>query len=154
MLRTVLVGAGVVMAGMALAQGTGPAPPLKTLMENGRVRVIEVTLGARGKVNIGGSERERAPEPLSDGALVFAPPGRASYVLTLNAGEAVWFPPASPTIENEGEHPVRAVVIELRQPAAGIRTAKAKLKAKKAKAKLKARPKAKPSKVKLKGKPK
>jgi hypothetical protein len=56
---------------------------------------------------------------LTDGALVFTPPGRTAYELTFKAGEALWIPSQETATANEGDKEVRALVVEIRgRPAA------------------------------------
>lgn len=91
----------------------------KSLLENDQIRVREIRLAP-------GSRQPAAPRPntflyaLTDGSIVFTPPGRKGYELTFKAGEALWLPSQETATANEGETEVRALVVEIRgrQPAA------------------------------------
>ena len=135
--------APILSIGPASAQGTPPGAPVppapipaapsptaeptdkpvtpdngfRVLMENDRVKMIEFHIKPRAKVNVEApANRERFLYMLTDGALVLAPPGRAPYEFALHAGETVLFPAVSPTVENDSDQPVRALMIELKQP--------------------------------------
>ena len=69
---------------------------------------------------------------LTDGALVFAPPGRTPYELTFKAGEALWLP-QSTAAANETNQEVRVLVVELKARAPSGRRGKAKAGGRKAK---------------------
>ena len=98
-----------------------PPNGMRVLMENDRVRMIEFHIKPRAKMNVEAPpNRERFLYMLTDGALVLAPPGRAPYEFALHAGETVLFPAVSPTVENDSDQPVRALMIEIKQ---GTRTA-------------------------------
>jgi hypothetical protein len=53
---------------------------------------------------------------LSDGALILAPPGKMPYEFALHAGETAVFPAVSPTVENDTDSAVRALLVEVKQP--------------------------------------
>jgi hypothetical protein len=57
---------------------------------------------------------------LTDGSIVFTPPGRKGYELTFKAGEALWLPSQETATANEGDKEVRALLVEIkgRAPAA------------------------------------
>jgi hypothetical protein len=94
-----------------------PPNGTRVLMENDRVRMIEFHIRPRAKLNVEApADRERFLYMLTDGALVLAPPGKAPYEFALHAGETVLFPAISPTVENDSDQPVRALMIELKQP--------------------------------------
>ena len=98
-----------------------PPNGMRVLMENDRVRMIEFHIKPRARMNVEAPpNRERFLYMLTDGALVLAPPGRAPYEFALHAGETVLFPAISPTVENDSDQPVRALMIEIKQ---GTRTA-------------------------------
>jgi hypothetical protein len=62
-------------------------------MENDRMRMIEIHIKARSKVNVDSpAGRDRFLYMLSDGALVLAPPGKTPYEFALHAGETAVFP--------------------------------------------------------------
>ncbi len=117
------------VATQASAQTAAPAtekpvtPPnsFRVLMENERIRMIELNISAHSKVNIETpAGRERFLYMLTDGALVLSPPGKAAYEFALHAGETALFPAVSPTVENDSDQPVRALMVELKQ---GVRVA-------------------------------
>jgi hypothetical protein len=60
--------------------------------------------------------RERFLYMLSDGALILAPPGKTPYEFALHAGETAVFPAVSPTVENDTDSAVRALMVEIKQP--------------------------------------
>jgi quercetin dioxygenase-like cupin family protein len=94
-----------------------PPDTTRILMENDRVRMIEFHIKPRSKVNVEApANRERFLYMLTDGALVLAPPGKAPYEFALHAGETVLFPAVSPTVENDSDQPVRALMVEIKQP--------------------------------------
>lgn len=100
-----------------------------SLLDNDRVRVFEVSLKPGVKV----------PSPahpahlmymLTEGTLVFSEDGKRPYEMIFKAGEAVWVP-AQARAQNESEKEVRALIVEVKQPAAKPATkAKVKRKAK------------------------
>lgn len=99
------------------AQNAPGAP--RSLLENDQIRVREITLPP-------GSKQPAVQRPntflyaLTDGAIVFTPPGRKGYELTFKAGEALWLPSQETATANEGDREVRALLVEIkgRQPAA------------------------------------
>lgn len=143
----VLSGAG----GVVWAQGASPPSEARIVMENDRVRILEITLRPKSKVNVETPpNRERFLYMLSDGALVLSPPGRKPYEFALQSGEAVLFPAVSPTVENDTDGTVRALLVELKQQqrsAAPVRSAKGKRVAKGKKARGPGRSAKKPAKT-------
>jgi hypothetical protein len=126
-------------AASVLAQDAPPAKaPGAALLENEQIRVREVRFAP-------GTKQPAAARPntffyaLTDGSLVFTPPGRKEYELTFKAGEALWLPSQETGTANEGDKEVRALVVEIkaRPPAgkAGKKGAKGKKGGKKAAAK-------------------
>jgi hypothetical protein len=97
----------------------------RVVMENDRVRMIEVHVKPRSKVNVESpAERERFLYMLTDGALVLAPPGKTPYEFALQAGETAVFPAVSPVVQNDTDQPVRALMVEIKQGSravAGVR---------------------------------
>jgi hypothetical protein len=86
-------------------------------MENERMRMIEVHIKPHSKVNVDSPlNRERFLYMLSDGALILAPPGKTPYEFALHAGETAVFPAVSPTVENDTDSAVRALMVEIKQP--------------------------------------
>jgi redox-sensitive bicupin YhaK (pirin superfamily) len=150
MLRLLIAAAAVfAIDGLVWAQGASPPSEARIVMENDRIRILEITLKPRSKVNVETpANRERFLYMLSDGALVLSPPGRKPYEFALQSGEAVLFPAVSPTVENDTDGTVRALLVELKQQqrsAAPVRSAKGKrlAKGKKARAPGKSAKKAK-----------
>ena len=94
-----------------------PPDSYRVVMENDRVRMIEIHVKPRSKVNVDSpAERERFLYMLSDGALILAPPGKTPYEFELHAGETVVFPAVSPTVANDTDSAVRALMVEVKQP--------------------------------------
>jgi hypothetical protein len=126
----------ILPASLTLAQ-TAPAGP-KSLLENEQIRVREIRMAP-------GARQPSAAHPntflyaLTDGAIVFTPPGRKGYELTFKAGEALWLPSQETATANEGDKEVRALLVEIkgRAPAAAKkgRAPKAKKGSKKGEAK-------------------
>jgi hypothetical protein len=124
MTRLALLGFGaliaVTTAATAQADPDKPVTPpdsYRVVMENDRVRMIEIHIKARSKVNVDSpAGRERFLYMLSDGALVLAPPGKTPYEFALHAGETAVFPAVSPTVENDTDSAVRALMVEIKTP--------------------------------------
>jgi hypothetical protein len=94
-----------------------PPDSYRVVMENDRVRMIEIHIKARSRVNVESpAGRERFLYMLSDGALVLAPPGKTPYEFALHAGETAVFPAVSPTVENDTDSAVRALMVEIKTP--------------------------------------
>jgi hypothetical protein len=94
-----------------------PPDSYRVVMENDRVRIIEVHIKAHSKVNVDSpAGRERFLYMLSDGALILAPPGKTPYEFALHAGETAVFPAISPVVENDTNSAVRALMVEIKQP--------------------------------------
>jgi len=107
---------------IALAQDKGkpvtPPDSYRVVMENERVRMIEININPHSKINVESQVgRERFLYMLSDGALILAPPGKAPYEFALHAGETAVFPAVSPTVENDTDSAVRALLVEMKEPA-------------------------------------
>lgn len=85
----------------------------KSLLDNEQIRVKELRLAP-------GAKRPSEERPntflyaLTDGALVFTPPGRTGYELTFKAGDALWLPAQAAGTANEGDKEVRALVVEVK----------------------------------------
>lgn len=107
----------ILPASLSLAQN-GPAAP-KSLLENEQIKVREIRMAP-------GAKQPSAARPntflyaLTDGSIVFTPPGRKGYELTFKAGEALWLPSQETATANEGDKEVRALLVEIkgRAPAA------------------------------------
>ena len=114
-----IAGALVAVTLPAAAQDKPVTPPdsYRVVMENERVRMIEVHVKPHSKVNVDSEPgRERFLYMLSDGALILAPPGKMPYEFALHAGETAVFPAVSPTVENDTDSAVRALLVEVKQP--------------------------------------
>jgi hypothetical protein len=102
------------------AQAQNSPQASATLLENAQIRVRELRLPPGANL---------APESrpntflyaLTDGAIVFTPPGRKGYELIFKAGEALWLPSQETATANEGEKEVRALVVEIRGQAPAAR---------------------------------
>ena len=115
-----IVGALMAMTATAVAQADPEKPvtppnSYRVVMENDRVRIIEVHIKARSKVEVETPPgRDRFLYMLSDGALILAQPGKAPYEFALNAGETAVFPAVTPYVENDTDAPVRALMVEVK----------------------------------------
>jgi len=129
-----LAGILVGSSGIALAQDTAAAdkpvtPPdsYRVVMENDRVRMIEIHVKPHSKVNVDSPPgRDRFLYMLSDGALILAAPGKTPYEFALNAGETAVFPAISPTVENDTDSAVRALMVEIKEPMRSAAASKGK----------------------------
>lgn len=122
----------LLMAAPALAQNARPSADGAKLIDNEQIRVRELRLEAGEKLPVQ-SFPNTFVYGLSDGALVFAPPGRTPYELSFNAGEALWLSARDAAIQNETDRQVRVLLVEIKQrPAAGA-AGKSKARAKAAK---------------------
>lgn len=119
-MRSVVVGLAVLVAGgaSAMAQSNVPAPEIKELLDNVQIKVMEMRLkpGAR-------TTSDNRPNSfvysLTDGTLVFVPPGRTSYEMSFRAGEALWLPAQATALANEGDKEIRALVVEIKEKPVG-----------------------------------
>ena len=111
---------GVTSFAFAQADPERPVTPpdsYRVVMENDRVRIIEIHIKAHSKVDVDSpANRERFLYMLSDGALILAPPGKTPYEFALHAGETAVFPAVSPTVANDTDSAVRALMVEVKQP--------------------------------------
>jgi hypothetical protein len=107
----------ILPASLGLAQ-TAPTAQ-KSLLENEQIRVREMRL-APGAKQPSASRPNTFLYALTDGSIVFTPPGRKGYELSFNAGEALWLPSQETATANEGDKEVRALIVEIkaRPPAA------------------------------------
>jgi hypothetical protein len=116
-------GALVGISGAASAQSTAepekpvtPPDSYRVVMENDRMRMIEIHIKAHSKVEVDTPpNRERFLYMLSDGALILAAPGKKPYEFALNAGETAVFPALSPVVENDTDSAVRALMVEIKE---------------------------------------
>jgi beta-alanine degradation protein BauB len=101
----------ILPASLSLAQNAPAAP--QALLENEQIRVREIRLAP-------GAKQPSAARPntflyaLTDGSIVFTPPGRKGYELTFKAGEALWLPSQETATANEGDKEVRALLVEIK----------------------------------------
>lgn len=113
-----IAGALVCAAAPARAQDDKPVTPpdsYRVVMENERMRMIEIHIKPHSKVNVDSpANRERFLYMLSDGALILSPPGKKPYEFALHAGETAVFPAVSPTVENDTDAAVRALMVEVK----------------------------------------
>lgn len=124
LIRLLPLAAGALLASVSLAAAqpdpdkpVTPPDSYRVVMENERVRMIEVHIKAHSKVNVDSPvNRERFLYMLSDGALILAPPGKTPYEFALHAGETAVFPAVSPVVENDTNSAVRALMVEIKQP--------------------------------------
>ena len=101
-----------------------PPDSYRVVMENERVRMIEININPHSKINVESQVgRERFLYMLSDGALILAAPGKAPYEFALHAGETAVFPALSPTVENDTDSAVRALMVEMKEPARAVAVA-------------------------------
>jgi hypothetical protein len=137
-LASLVLGALIATGGAAHAQAPAepdrpvtPPDSYRVVMENDRVRIIEVHIKAHSKVIVDSpANRDRFLYMLSDGALILAQPGKTPYEFALHAGETAVFPAVTPTVENDTDSAVRALMVEVKEPARA--SAGARLKGKQA----------------------
>ncbi len=92
----------------------------ETLLENAQIRVRELRLAPGA--NLAAEARPNTfLYALTDGSIVFTPPGRKGYELTFKAGEALWLRSQETATANEGDAEVRALVVEIRGRAPAAR---------------------------------
>jgi hypothetical protein len=117
-LAGVLFGAAPIALAQDKDKPVTPPDSYRIVMENDRVRMIEININPHSKINVDSqSGRERFLYMLTDGALILAPPGKAPYEFALHAGETAVFPAVSPTVENDTNSAVRALLVEMKEPA-------------------------------------
>ena len=117
------------------------AEATKVLLDTERVRVIEVRVKPGGKFELKGHPYQFV-YMLTDGSLVFSPPGKQPYELMLRAGEVSLLPSQLTATENDGEKELRAVLVEIKEGArvaTKASTGKTKARVVRAKPKSKAR---------------
>jgi hypothetical protein len=126
----------------AHAQERKPEPEAsKVLLDTERVRVTEVRVKPGAKFELKGHPYQFV-YMLTDGSLVFSPPGKQPYELMLRAGEVSLLPSQSTATENDGEKELRAVVVEIKEGsrvAAKASTGKSKTRAVRGRSKSKGR---------------
>jgi hypothetical protein len=138
MLRLPMIIAALAATCLAAQAQNAKAPRTETKIDNAQVRVVEMNFQPGDKTAIV-NQPNRFVYALTDGSLVFSPPGKRPYELSFKAGEALWLTGEAMATENDTDREVRALVVELK--AAPLR-APGKIKRKpKAKAKAPAKPK-------------
>jgi hypothetical protein len=85
----------------------------KVLLDTERVRVTEVRVKPGAKLELKGPPYQFV-YMLTDGSLVFSPPGKMPYQFLLKTGEVSLLPSQS-SAENDGEKELRAVLVEIKE---------------------------------------
>lgn len=122
----------------AIAQPARPAQPENgpKLLENEQIKVRELQLKAGAKI-----ASQNFPNTflygLTDGALVFARPGRTPYELTFKSGEALWLSAQESAMANETGKDIRVLLVEIKQRPVAAAKGKGKAPAKGSKSKAK-----------------
>jgi hypothetical protein len=124
LIRLVPLAASALLAATTLAAAQAdperpvtPPDSYRVVMENDRMRMIEVHIKPHSKVQVDSpANRDRFLYMLTDGALVLAPAGKTPYEFALHAGETAVFPAVSPVVENDTNSAVRALMVEIKQP--------------------------------------
>jgi quercetin dioxygenase-like cupin family protein len=132
----------LVLSVAAHAQEGKPEPEVsKVLLDHERVRVIEVRVKPGAKFELKGHPYQFV-YMLTDGSLVFSPPGKQPFELMLRAGEVSLLPSQSTATENDSDREVRAVVVEIKESSRGaakVSTGKSKVRAVRGRSKTKGR---------------
>jgi hypothetical protein len=103
---------GAAQAQTAKSSGTD----VKPILENERMRVLEMMFKPGAKTS-SLSQSNRFVYALTDGSLVFSPPGKTPYELSFKAGEALWLPSEAMVTENDSGKEIRALVVEFKEGA-------------------------------------
>ena len=129
---------GMISVMPAAAQQPKPSATetFRSLIENEQVSVKEMRLRPGAKI-------PPATYPnsfvygLTDGSIVYTPPGRTGFEISFRAGEAVWIPSQLTATANETDKEIRALVVEIKAkpPVAAKSKSKGKAGAKPAKKK-------------------
>jgi quercetin dioxygenase-like cupin family protein len=122
----VAIGALVLTGGAAGAQDPrGVAPNVfREVLNNPRVRILEANFRPGAKV-AAHSHPEHVVYMLTDGTLIVRQAGKTPYDMAFTAGQALMLPAQTRAVENEGDKAVRALIVELKGPAASTRVAAA-----------------------------
>ncbi len=106
---------GVVFVAAANAQDPSKVDPshYKVLFENSRVRVLSVHYGPREKSPLH-SHPNSVVVYLTDAHMRYTRPNGKSGEWNAKKGDARWAPADKHTIENAGDQPYEAVLIEMR----------------------------------------
>jgi beta-alanine degradation protein BauB len=99
-----------------------PGTDSKPLLENSHMRVIEMLFKPGAKTSTL-SHPNRFVYALTDGSLVFSPPGKTPYELSFKAGEALWLPAEAMVTMNDGDKEVRTLVVELKDMPRAVKVA-------------------------------
>jgi len=137
MMRSFIVVALALTLGSAAAQDakapTGvKALTLKTLLENQNVRLTEVVVAPGARIDFKAYPIQLV-YVLTDGTLVFSPPGKTPFEVTLKAGEASLMPSETSAAVNGGEENLRLVLVEVKELARPASAVMAKMKSKRSK---------------------
>ena len=129
---------GMISVMPAAAQQPKPSATetFRSLLENEQVSVKEMRLRPGAKI-------PPATYPnsfvygLTDGSIVYTPPGRTGFEISFRAGEAVWIPSQLTATANETDKEIRVLVVEIKAkpPVAAKSKSKGKAGAKPAKKK-------------------
>ena len=129
---------GMISVVPAAAQQSKPpaTETVRSLLENEQVSVKEMRLRPGAKI-------PPATYPnsfvygLTDGSIVYTPPGRTGFEISFRAGEAVWIPSQLTATANETDKEIRVLVVEIKAkpPVAAKSKSKGKAGAKPAKKK-------------------
>jgi quercetin dioxygenase-like cupin family protein len=129
-MKSLVLALALALTILPAASGLAQNAPAAPLLDNEQIRVREVRFAP-------GAKLPAVARPntffyaLTDGALVFTPPGRKEYELTFKAGEALWLPSQETGTANEGDKEVRALMVEIKARAPAGKAAKKGAKGKK-----------------------
>jgi len=130
----------VPLAAHAQERKAEPQGP-KVLLDTERVRVTEVRIKPGAKLDLKGSPYQFV-YMLSDGSLVFSPPGKMPYQFLLKSGE-VSLLPSQTSAENDGEKELRAVLVEIKEGGGRVATKASTAKSKARTVRTRSKPKGK-----------
>jgi quercetin dioxygenase-like cupin family protein len=118
LLRTAMVGAGILWVGTAVGQDVLTVAPdaYKKVAESSRARALELTLKPGAKI-ASHTHPDHMLYFMTDATLVLKREGKTPYEMNFTAGQALFLPAQTAALENVGGKPVRALVVELK-PAA------------------------------------
>ncbi len=113
-----VVGVSLLFSPIARAQDPAKVAPdvYKVVFENARVRVMEVTLAPGAKVAMH-SHPDHFAYGLSSGKVKFTHADGTTVEAEFQPGQVVWVPAEKHSRENPGDAEVKAVVVELKEPA-------------------------------------
>ena len=113
----------LVLAILPLSSGIAQNAAPKALLENDQIKVRELKL-APGEKQPAVQRPNTFLYALTDGSIVFTPPGRKGYELIFTAGEALWLPSQETATSNESDKEVRVLVVEIKARAPAAKTGK------------------------------